>query len=207
MNSAPTLILASRSPRRSELLQQIGVHFTVMPSAVEELRLDGEEPEAYVSRLSREKALDVWRSSGEGSGGSAPVLGADTVVVCDGAILEKPANEAEAVAMLLQLSNRKHQVMTAVSLVSSAGDEADVETNIETKVSITDVEFRAISDDEAQQYWLTGEPRDKAGGYGIQGLGAVFVQSISGSYSNVVGLPLEILPELFSQHGIHWWQT
>ncbi|MFL0796988.1 MAG: Maf family nucleotide pyrophosphatase [Cellvibrionaceae bacterium] len=199
MNSAPTLILASRSPRRSELLQQIGVHFTVMPSAVEELRLDGEEPEAYVSRLSREKAQDVW----EKSGGEAPVLGADTIVVCDDVILEKPANETEAVAMLLRLSNRKHQVMTAVSLVSSVG----VETSIETKVSTTDVVFRAISEDDAQEYWLTGEPRDKAGGYGIQGLGAVFVQSISGSYSNVVGLPLEILPELFSQHGIHWWQT
>lgn len=170
------LILASASPRRAELLRQIGVRFSVQTADVPEIYRLGERPEDYVRRLSEAKARAL------AAGATLPVLGADTVVVCDGQVLEKPRDAEHAQAMLLRLANRRHQVMTGVALVDRA--------RIEQQVVVTQVAFGPITPHQAAAYWHTGEPADKAGGYAIQGLAAVFVERIEGSFSNVVGLPL-----------------
>lgn len=173
---SPDLILASASPRRAELLRQIGVRFSVQMADVPEIYRLGERPEDYVRRLSEAKARAL------AAGATLPVLGADTVVVCDGRVLEKPRDAEHAQAMLLRLANRRHQVMTGVALVDQA--------RIEQQVVLTEVAFGPITPQQAAAYWHTGEPADKAGGYAIQGLAAVFVERIEGSFSNVVGLPL-----------------
>jgi septum formation protein len=170
------LILASASPRRADLLRQIGVAFQVQTAEVPEVYRLGERPEDYVARLSLAKASAVAPAV------NLPVLGADTVVVCDGAVLEKPRDAEHAQAMLLSLAGRRHQVMTGVALVAQAA--------IEQRVVVTQVSFGPITAAQAAAYWRSGEPADKAGGYAIQGLGAVFVAGIEGSFSNVVGLPL-----------------
>lgn len=172
-----SIYLASQSPRRRELLAQIGVSHEVVRVDVEECQARGELAADYVRRLSLDKA-----KAGAALKQDKPVLGADTIVVLDGQVLEKPASEDEAIAMLLGLSGCTHQVMTAVSVVYRHQQR--------TCVSTSSVRFREITEAEARQYWLSGEPQDKAGGYGIQGLGAVFVERIEGSYSGVVGLPL-----------------
>lgn len=182
------IYLASQSPRRRELLDQIGVNYDVLSVNVEECRQQEESAEDYVQRLSLDKALAGARLAAD-----SPVLGADTIVVLERRVLEKPASEEESVAMLLALSDSTHQVMTAVSVVY--GDQKM------TRLSTTLVSFRRISEAEARSYWQTGEPRDKAGSYGIQGLGAVFVERIEGSYSGVVGLPLFDTANLLAQLG------
>jgi septum formation protein len=169
--------LASKSPRRRELLQQIGVDYEILAVDVEEQKKDDESPVEYVRRLSQGKA-----EAGAEIKNNHPVLGADTIVVLNDRVLEKPQSEQDAIDMLLSLSGNTHQVMTAVTLI--LGQRSD------TRVNITSVRFRAISEVEAQEYWKTGEPKDKAGAYGIQGKAAVFVEEIQGSYSSVVGLPL-----------------
>ncbi|MGS2717769.1 Maf family protein [Eionea flava] len=171
------IYLASQSPRRRELLEQIGISYEVLSVDVEELRLQHETPAEYVQRLSLEKAKAGVQYQPEGL-----VLGADTIVVLNDKVLEKPCSEQHGVEMLLQLSGNTHEVMTAVSLVRGK--------TIATRLNTTTVRFRPITESEARLYWQTGEPQDKAGGYGIQGRGAVFVEEISGSYSSVVGLPL-----------------
>jgi septum formation protein len=171
------IILASASPRRSALLDQIGVRYRVKPVDVDETPLLNETPEAYVRRVASEKALLAARLDA----GGLPVLAADTAVIVDGEILGKPQHRDDALAMLGKLSGRTHQVYSAVSLHAQQHWQA---------LSVTDVTFRDIGEREMQAYWQSGEPRDKAGAYAIQGLGAVFVQSISGSFSGVVGLPL-----------------
>ena len=179
--SVDWIYLASASPRRRELLQQIGVRFTVMSAAVDETVQPGEAALDYVCRLAQSKADAVFsRIQIEGQP-QRPVLGADTSVVLGDNILGKPADEAAAVAMLMELSGQTHQVITAVALVD--------ELNSQLVYSSTEVRFRSIVESEARAYWNTGEPADKAGGYGIQGFGAVFVESLQGSYSGVVGLP------------------
>ena len=186
------LQLASQSPRRAELLAQIGVPFKVVNINVEELRLPEETPEAYVSRLAKEKA-----ETGFGASPQTPTLGSDTIVVWNGNVLEKPRDEAHAVEMLMSLSGSEHHVYTAVAI-------ADSEQTV-TRLSRTKVCFREISRDEARAYWHTGEPADKAGGYGIQGLGAAFVKSIEGSYSGVVGLPIESVVPLLKEFNLPYW--
>ncbi|CAI8779855.1 Maf family protein [Pseudomonas sp. YuFO20] len=190
------LYLASGSPRRRELLTQIGVPFTAVSADIDETPLTHESPSAYVERLARGKA-----EAGRGAispAASCCVLGADTAVVLDGKILGKPVDEADACAMLKMLSGREHQVLTAIALLDGE--------RCESRVVISQVRFRAISPDEATAYWASGEPRDKAGGYGIQGLGAVFVAGLTGSYSAVVGLPLCETAELLGHFGIPCWQ-
>lgn len=187
--------LASASPRRSELLRQIGVPFTVRAAAIAEDPLPGESPEAYVARLAAAKAEAVWAAVAD----SRPVLGADTAVVLDGAILGKPETAAEAAAMLERLSARTHRVLTAVALRHVGG--------VETRLSDSEVRFRATTAAERLAYCGTGEPFDKAGGYGIQGHAAVFVESIKGSYSGVVGLPLCETAALLARCGIGFWLT
>ncbi|WP_028240265.1 Maf family protein [Stutzerimonas azotifigens] len=190
-----TLYLASASPRRAELLSQIGVAFSVRVSPVDETPLPGEAPDAYVERLARAKALRVLHTR-EAAG--ACVLGSDTAVVLDGRILGKPRDQADARSMLGALSGRAHEVMTAVAI-------ADADRCL-SKVVTTRVWFRPLGAGEIDAYWATGEPADKAGAYGIQGLGAVFVERIEGSYSAVVGLPLCETSQMLELFGFHGWR-
>lgn len=185
----PPLFLASTSPRRRELLQQVGLEFSVLKVDVDESVREGERPADYVLRLAREKALAGLAQAAEGV-----VIAADTTVVVDDEVLGKPASEVEAMHMWRRLSGRTHQVLTGVAV----GDTRHVET---VAVS-TRVHFRAITQAEMHAYWQSGEPGDKAGGYAIQGRGAVFVDAIEGSYSNVVGLPLSETAALLAHFGI-----
>lgn len=188
------LFLASASPRRRELLTQIGAPFNLLSVNIDETPRQAESPEAYVQRLAREKAL-----AGRGLVGddSVAVLGADTTVVVDARILGKPGNRSEGLQMLNILSGREHRVMTAIALASRNGCEVRLVTSV--------VRFRSISTAEAETYWASGEPCDKAGGYAIQGWGAVFVAELRGSYSGVVGLPLCETAQLLDEAGIARW--
>lgn len=191
MNSeSPRIILASASPRRRELLDQLGITYDVVPADIHERPRSDESPEAYVRRVAAEKSLETWRSSG----GRLPVLAADTEVVLDGSILGKPQDFEHALRMLSQLAGREHRVLSAVSL--RLGDEHWEALNVSS------VTFRPISREEIEAYWATGEPRDKAGAYAIQGKGAIFVRHLSGSYSGVMGLPLFETAELLNRAGI-----
>jgi len=191
---ADFIFLASGSPRRRELLLQIGVAFRLLEVQVDESSQPGEEPTAYVTRLACAKAEAGWTCRDQGG---APVLAADTAVAVDGSILGKPKDRSDGLRMLRQLSGRSHQVLTAVALRCGSG--------IESRASRSVVSFRHIGAAEASTYWDSGEPRDKAGGYGVQGLGAVFVAALSGSYSGVMGLPLFETAELLDAVGVPRW--
>jgi septum formation protein len=186
MPLAPKLVLASTSPRRREILQRLGIDFDVVPVETDESPHAGESPEDLVLRLAIAKVEAVPDAE--------YVLGADTVVVLGERILGKPADVDEAIAMLLALSGRTHSVLTGVALRVPEATRA--------VLCATDVRFREIGRDEAIAYWHSGEPRDKAGAYGIQGLGGVFVEAISGSYSGVMGLPVFETVELLKSAGI-----
>lgn len=188
------LFLASASPRRRELLTQIGVPFELLSITLDETPLPAERPEAYVQRLAREKALAGWAAVGDDS---VAVLGADTTVVIDERIVGKPADRAEGLLMLESLSDREHHVLTAVALATRGACEVRLVTSR--------VRFRGIERAEAEAYWASGEPCDKAGGYAIQGWGAVFVAELRGSYSAVVGLPLCETAQLLDLAGIARW--
>lgn len=198
----PALYLASASPRRRELLLQIGVPHRLVAAGIDESVRPGEAAPDYVERLAREKAaaglaaLDGTARDGEAA---ACVLGADTAVVLDGRILGKPEGRAEGLAMLAALSGRRHEVLTAVALCDA--------TRCLSRVVRSEVQFRPLTAAEREAYWASGEPCDKAGGYGIQGLGAVFVSRLEGSYSAVVGLPLCETAELLAAFGIPCWQA
>ncbi|EHG7583312.1 MULTISPECIES: Maf family protein [Citrobacter] len=181
-----SLYLASGSPRRQELLTQLGVAFECIVTGIEEMRGAGESAQQYVSRLAREKAQAGVTLSPR----DLPVLGADTIVILHGEVLEKPRDAEHAATMLRKLSGQTHQVMTAVAL-------ADSQYVLDCLV-VTDVTFRALSDADIADYIASGEPMDKAGAYGIQGLGGCFVRKINGSYHAVVGLPLVETYELLS---------
>lgn len=185
--------LASKSPRRRELLTQIGVDFSIVSVDVPEEKQIKETGLEYVERLAQEKS-----KAGTVLESTMPVIGSDTIVMLGNDVLEKPESQEDAVAMLCALSNNTHQVVTAVAV--SLGNR------MEYCHCMTDVSFREIKEDEAIHYWQTGEPKDKAGSYGIQGLGAVFVRSIQGSYSNVVGLPLYETTQLLTQFNIPFWK-
>ncbi len=184
------LILASTSPRRAALLEQLGLEFEVRRVAIDESRLQGEAVLDHVQRLALEKA----RSGNDGNTRNLPVLGADTIVCLDDEVFGKPGNREQAIEMLLRLSGREHQVLTAVAMVSSQQEAV--------LVSSSSVNMRVISPAEAEAYWATGEPSDKAGGYAIQGLGGIFVSYLQGSYSAVVGLPLLETVQLMRRFGI-----
>jgi septum formation protein len=189
------IILASASARRQELLSQIGVRFTVRSQDIDESIRSGELANDYVTRMAQEKAgsaLNALRVSENSS--DAVVLAADTSVVCDADVLGKPANEADAVAMLRLLSGREHRVLSAVTLAT--------QVNQRTVLSESRVRFREISIDEAQQYYRSGEPMGKAGAYAIQGYAAVFVEQLIGSYSGVMGLPLFETAQLLAEFSV-----
>lgn len=192
-----TLHLASGSPRRRELLAQIGVPFVTLIASIDETALPDEPAQRYVERLAREKALAGLATLERSEG--AVVLGADTAVVLDRRILGKPNDRADALSTLAALSGREHEVMTAVALAAA--------DRVESRVVVSRVRFRPLRPGEAEAYWATGEPRDKAGGYGIQGLAAVFVSQLEGSYSAVVGLPLCETAQLLEVFGIPCWQS
>jgi septum formation protein len=196
VKSQDFIYLASGSPRRRELLQQIGVSFQVIHADLDETALQAEAPAAYVSRLAEAKAAVGWqRSRGLEQ---APVLAADTAVVLDGKILGKPKDRDDAMRMLRELSGRTHEVLTAVALRTAAGSEV--------KLSRSCVTFRAIDAAEARAYWDGGEPRDKAGAYAIQGYAAIFIADLKGSYSGVMGLPLFETAQLLEAAGVCGWQ-
>jgi septum formation protein len=192
--STDFVYLASASPRRRELLQQIGVAFRVLGAAVDEAVVPGEAPAAYVVRVAAAKAARGWEGNRDAD---VPVLAADTAVVLDGKILGKPKDRQDAAGMLQQLSGRTHEVLTAVALRTAGG--------MQTTTSRSEVTLRAISAHEAQAYWETGEPRDKAGAYAIQGRAAVFIADLRGSFSGVMGLPLFETAELLSAAGVSHW--
>jgi len=196
------LCLASASPRRRELLRQIGVAHLVRVADVDERVHHGESPADYVRRLARAKAMAVFESQAApraANGLRLPVLGADTTVVIDQRILGKPADLADCRAMLGQLAGREHEVLSAVALVHEGGSDL--------RLSRSRVRFRPIEAAEIDRYWESGEPCDKAGAYAIQGLGAVFVEALAGSYSGVMGLPLFETATLLVAAGVPVWQA
>ncbi len=185
----PQIILASASPRRSELLKQIGISHRIMAVDIDETPFANESPQTYVERVAAEKSAacqallnDNW-----------PVLSADTSVICDGEIMGKPVDLEHAISMLSRLSGRSHQVYSAVSLRGDDHWQA---------LSISEVKFKMLSTDEIVAYWQTGEPCDKAGAYAIQGLASTFIESITGSFSGVMGLPLYETAQLLAKQGI-----
>ena len=185
------LYLASSSPRRSELLTQIGVQYRIVKIDVPEVPGPNEEPEVFAMRLAIDKARAGWDSLDETA--RKPVLGADTVVVIDGEILGKPRDQTHGLAMLAKLSGRTHEVITAVALMDG---------EIHTCLSCSQVSFAEMTNEERVSYWQTVEPEDKAGGYAIQGLAAKFIRHLSGSYSGVMGLPLYETAGLLKDAGI-----
>ena len=190
MNPAQ-LTLASKSPRRAELLRQIGIEFEIRPSRIEESRQADETPEQYVCRLAQDKAKAVQHET-------VPCLGADTVVVHKSKVLEKPRDRDEAIWMLKKLQGDRHSVLTGVSMVDSQRSETVLATAV--------VAFRNIESAELERYWQSGEPADKAGAYGIQGLGAIFIAGICGQPSTVAGLPLVETNQLLADFGVNVWQ-
>ncbi|KAA1192794.1 septum formation inhibitor Maf [Pseudohalioglobus sediminis] len=186
------LILASASPRRRELLQQIGYQYRCDPADIDETPREGEKPDAYVQRMALEKATEVV---GRYPGQNVAVLAADTSVVIDDDVLGKPVDHFDGLGMLARLSARRHSVLTAICLCLP-------EAEPEVRLVSTEVEFIQLSRALCEAYLATPEPWDKAGGYAIQGLAGAFVRSIEGSYSNVVGLPLAETWQLLSGLGI-----
>lgn len=185
------LILASASPRRRELLESIRIPFEVMPSDVPEARGEGESPEEYVARLSREKAAAIASQHP-----TRWVLAADTTVLLGDQLLEKPLNRADAVRMLSAVCGRTHTVYTGVTLLNLATRYHD------TRVAESEVRMLPLADCDIEWYVETGEPLDKAGSYAVQGIGAMFIESVHGSYTNVVGLPLALLFQMLRKAGI-----
>ena len=197
-----SIYLASRSPRRRDLLKQLGVKFDPLllrlsgprGADIDETQHPGEPAADYVHRTACEKAAFGLRVLGMRSMVNRPVLAADTVVIVDGEVLGKPADRAEAERFIKRLSGRTHEVRTVVALA--------MEGPVMSETSVSSVTFRAVTDDEAQHYCATSEPYDKAGGYGIQGLAALFIERIEGSYTGVMGLPLFETGRLLSHAGI-----
>ncbi|SHE21869.1 Maf family protein [methanotrophic endosymbiont of Bathymodiolus puteoserpentis (Logatchev)] len=185
----PSLILASASPRRSELLKQLGLVHSIQIANIDETPLANEKPADYVLRVAHEKSLAVHQQCAQGS----VVLAADTSVVLGDTIMGKPDNLAHALSMLSRLSGTTHQVYSAVSLRGRINQQV---------LNISDVTFRTLSEQEIIDYWHTGEPADKAGAYAVQGLASIFIQSIQGSFSGIMGLPLFETAKILSNEGI-----
>lgn len=198
------LYLASKSPRRRELLEQIGVSYEVIEVDVEEKIGTGELPLEYVRRLAIEKALAGLACCQRLDKFLLPVLGADTLIELDGEVLEKPLGREHGIAMLLSLSGRQHKVLSAVAIASTSG-VLKIPPRNDCLVAETLVSFRNFGEAEAARYWQLGESEDKAGAYGIQGLGAILVDNINGSYSGVVGLPLTETWQLLERYRVPYW--
>lgn len=183
------IILASASPRRKEILENVNVKFTVVASNIDEVILDNEPPKELVMRLAFEKCMDVAKKNED-----ALVIGADTIVVMDDQILGKPKNEEDACNMIELLSNKKHQVITGISLINLSLDKKVID------YVVSEVTFKDLSKETIRDYINTKESLDKAGAYGIQGYGSLLVESISGDYFNIVGLPISRISDLLKEH-------
>ena len=192
------LVLASQSPRRKILLEQLGYQFSTSVADIDESVSDQESANDYVLRLAEEKALAIYHTLANEEKKQSLVLGADTCVVIDGIILGKPANEAECIETLLRLENKRHQVLTAIAVAGFGTIEG---AKVKSKLIETKVTFKALTLNEIKRYWQTGEPCDKAGSYAIQGIAGQFVTKINGSYSAVVGLPLYETAQLLAKSG------
>lgn len=188
MTDGPRLILASRSPRRAELLSRLGLEFEILPAEIDEGYRGDEMPADHAERLAREKAIAVARFHPE-----ATVIGSDTIVIVRDKVLGKPADEAEAMEMLARLEDREHEVFTAVAVVQRGV--------VHSALEIVRVRFRAVDERERREYVATGEPLDKAGAYGIQGFGSALIESIHGDYFAVMGLPVVRTLDLLRRHG------
>jgi len=188
---SPEIYLASQSPRRVELLRQIGVDFQVLSLDVEESLVAGESPEQHVTRLALEKARSGYAALPDGR--QRLVLGADTVVVAGNDVMGKPVDREDAIGMLQSLSGRTHRVLSAVALTGKTAG---------CRLSSSEVTFRTLTPAECEAYWATGEPADKAGAYAVQGLAAMFITRLQGSYSGVMGLPLYETAQLLAVSGI-----
>lgn len=188
--SQPQIFLASKSPRRAELLKQIGIGFELVDVDVPEVRLANESAQAFVQRLALDKARAGWQASNK----ACPVLGADTVVVLKGEILGKPTSPTDAELMLTKLSGKQHTVLTAIALVGKQHESA--------RLCSSQISFRKMTDAEIKTYVASGEPLDKAGAYAIQGQAAVFIEHLQGSYSGVMGLPLFEMADLLQEFAI-----
>lgn len=193
MAPLPLIYLASHSPRRQQLLRQIGISFELLSVTVDETPRPGEDPAAHVARLALAKARAGWRQIQDRP--RQPVLGADTDVVLDGVIFGKPRDQEDGLRMLQTLAGREHRVLSAVALVDGVREQA--------RVQESRVRFRALSLEECEAYWATGEPADKAGAYAIQGRAAAFIAELHGSYSGVMGLPLFETAELLANFDVH----
>ena len=189
-----SITLASASPRRRELLRQLGVDHEVRPADLDESRLPGERPETYVCRLAAAKAEAVF-----GADPRRPVLAADTAVVLGAELFGKPVDPSDGVRMLEALSGRTHSVLTAVAVRHAGG--------LSAALSVTEVTFRTLGAHESRRYVATGEPLGKAGGYAVQGLAATFITRLAGSYSGVMGLPLAETATLLGEAGVRMWNT
>jgi septum formation protein len=196
-----TLILASASPRRSDLLTAMGSEFSIQSANIDESRCIGETPSSYVNRLAVEKASAVFEQQSNAQKSFA-ILAADTIVVQGETIFGKPRDKTHAFEIWQQLANSQHNVMTAVCLLVHDNIHGKLQPSVQTVATM--VEFGAISDQQMHQYWATTEPADKAGAYAIQGLASAWVKLIHGSYSNVVGLPLRETNELLKEVGHNW---
>lgn len=192
------LILASGSPRRRELLQLLGVPFTVLTADIDETPQSHETPRDYVQRMAAEKAQAVWQKLTPDARRDSVVLAADTSVICGSVILGKPVDYADARRMLQLLSGQTHEVLTAFVLRNNSEATADCHS--------TKVTFKTLTEHDIQAYWNSGEPSDKAGAYGIQGRGARYIRSITGSYHSVMGLPIDQVADHLEAAGITLWQ-
>lgn len=191
-----SIILASASPRRREILSQMGVAHSLAEHSVDEVAQSGEAAIDFVQRLALEKALSVQSSNPHNA---LPILGSDTIVVCGELILGKPVDQTDALRMLALLSGRRHQVFSAVAMCY--GERQQV------VLSRSDVTFKSLSEQECQRYWLSGEPVGKAGAYAIQGLGGMFVSALTGSFSGVMGLPVFETAQLLNDFGVRTGMT
>jgi septum formation protein len=196
-----SLVLASASPRRQELLRNTGIQFVVQPANIPEIRLSSESPKEFAERMAREKTRAIWNDAASAhplqrtqKGGATTVLGADTVVVVDDEVLGKPRDGDDAARTLRLLSGRKHFVITGVCLLGDGFEDLQSET--------TAVHFSEISEAEVRSYVASGEPMDKAGAYAIQGMASRWISKIEGDYNNVVGLPVDLVLRMLREHGV-----
>jgi septum formation protein len=196
-----TLVLASASPRRQELLRNAGIEFVVQPANIPEIPMLSESPKEFAERMAREKARAIWNGAGSAhplqrpqKGGAITVLGADTVVAVEDQVLGKPRDSEDAVRMLRLISGRKHFVITGVCLLADGFEDVRSET--------TPVYFSELSEPEIRNYVDSGEPMDKAGAYAIQGLASQWISKIEGDYNNVVGLPVDLVLRMLREHGV-----
>jgi len=192
MSLAPPIILASQSPRRADLLRMLGFDFEIVPADIDETYRSGESGPQHAERLAKEKAFTIARKRPD-----AIVIGSDTVVVIDGRVLGKPSSQAEAVAMLMSLQGRTHQVATGISV-------AVPDNHLAYDLEVVEVKFRGYDEAKAVAYVATGEPMDKAGAYGIQGFGASLVQWVRGDYFAVMGLPIQRMLQMLEELGWHY---